>query len=209
LQRIVENGGAAMDPERLIASVLMGGLGRGMPSQTKVAVGMGLLGVALAAIEHFGKQQGGGTPPAGGRPLPPPPPSLPPPPPPGVPEPDELARELEAVLLVEAMAAAAHADGALDDEERARIVTRAQQAGLTADELAVVERALVAPPGAAALAARVATPAQAEQVYGASLLAVRVDSDAERAYLADLASRLRLAPEAVARLHRLLGTPAV
>lgn len=197
-----------MNPERLIASVLTGGLGRRMPSQTKMAVGMGLLGVAIAAIEHFGKQQGAGAPPAGGRSLPPPPPPGMPPPPPGVPEPDPAAREREAVLLVRAMAAAAHADGALDDEERARIVTRAQQAGLSAEELEVVEQAFAAPPDAASVAARVASPAQAEQVYAASLMAVRVDSEAERAYLADLASRLRLAPETVARLHRLLGAPA-
>jgi uncharacterized membrane protein YebE (DUF533 family) len=198
-----------MNPERLIASVLTGGLGRRMPSQTRMAVGMGLLGVAIAAIEHFGAQQGAGTKPAGGRPLPPPPPPGMPPPPPGVPEADPAAREREAVLLVEAMAAAAHADGALDDEERARIVTRAQQAGLAADELAVVERALASPPPAAEVAARVATPAQAEQVYAASLMAVRIDSDAERTYLADLAARLHLAPETAARLHRLLGAPAL
>ena len=197
-----------MNPEQLIASVLMGGLGRRMPSRTKAAMGMGLLGVAIAAIEHFSKQPGAGAPPAGGRPLPPPPPPSMPPPPPGVPDPEAGTRAAEAVLLVEAMAAAAHADGALDDDERARIVTRAQQAGLAADELAAVERALAAPPDAAALAARVATPAQAEQVYAASLMAVRVDSDAERAYLADLASCLRLAPETIARLHRLLGAPA-
>jgi uncharacterized membrane protein YebE (DUF533 family) len=194
-----------VNPERLIASVLTGGLGRRMPSQTKMAVGMGLLGVAIAAIEHFGKQQGAGAPPAGGRPLPPPPPPGMPPPPPGVPEP--ASRDREAALLVEAMAAAAHADGTLDDEERARIVTRAQQAGLAADELDVVERALAAPPAAADLAARAATPALAEQVYAASLMAVRVDSEAERAYLADLAARLRLSPDTTARLHRLLGAP--
>ena len=197
-----------MNPERLIANVLLGGLGRRVPSRTKAAVGMGLLGVAIAAIEHYTQSRSGNAaPPPGGRPLPPPPPPSPPPPPPRAPAAGAGERAREAILLVEAMAAAAHADGALDDEERARIVARAQQAGLAADELDLVQRALDAPPDAGTLTSRATTPALAEQVYAASLMAVRVDSEGERAYLADLAARLRLAPETVARLHRLLGAP--
>ena len=204
-----------MNPERLIGSLIFGGLGRRLPGRTKAAVGMGLLGVAIAAIEHFQQQKGvGGTPPPppGPRPLPPPlPPAMPPampPPPREAPAAAPAEREREAMLLVEAMAAAAAADGSLDDDERARITARAQGAGLAADELAFVQRALEQPPTAAEIAARVADTDQAEQVYAASLLAVRVDTEPERAYLADLAARLRLAPETVARLHCLLGAPA-
>ena len=113
------------------------------------------------------------------------------------------------MLLVEAMAAAARADGTLDDEERRRILARAGEAGLDAGELAFVERAIAQPPTAAELAARVGDAEQAQQVYAASLLAVRVDTDAERAYLGDLAARLRLSAETVTRLHRLLGAPPV
>jgi uncharacterized membrane protein YebE (DUF533 family) len=210
LSRDDRSGGGAVDPERLIGSVIFGGLGRRLPGRTKAAVGMGLLGVAIAAIEHFSQQGRGGAappPPPGGRPLPPPPPPSMPPPPPGVPEPTPLEREREAMLLVEAMAAVAWADGRLDENERARIAARAESAGLGAEELEFVRRTLEHPPAAAEIAARVSDSEQAEQVYAASLLAVQVDTEAERAYLADLAARLRLAPETVTRLRRLLGVP--
>lgn len=42
-------------------------------------------------------------------------------------------------------------------------------------------------------------------MYAASLLALRVDTDAEHAYLVELAARLGLAPATVDRIHALLG----
>ena len=48
---------------------------------------------------------------------------------------------------------------------------------------------MAAPLDVAALAAEVASPAQAAEVYAASLLAIDADTDAERSYLADLAAR--------------------
>lgn len=44
-------------------------------------------------------------------------------------------------------------------------------------------------------------PQLATAVYAASLLAITVDTDAERTYLAALAQRLRLDPALVATLH--------
>jgi uncharacterized membrane protein YebE (DUF533 family) len=51
-------------------------------------------------------------------------------------------------------------------------------------------------------------PGQAAEVYAASLLAIEVDSPAERAYLGLLAARLGLADELVASLHGAAGVPA-
>ena len=45
----------------------------------------------------------------------------------------------------------------------------------------------------------------AVQVYGASLLAIEVDTDAERDYLRQLAERLDLDGETVERVHAGLG----
>jgi uncharacterized membrane protein YebE (DUF533 family) len=185
-----------MDPERLLGSLIFGGLGRALPGGNRAALGMGLLGVAIAAIEHISQQ-------SQGRPAPPPPPPAPgghatPPPPP-------RGASAEAMLLVRAMIAAAHADGRLDDEERSHILERAQRGGLSVQEGAAVAAEMDTPLAAAELAAQVTAPEQAEQVYAASLLALRVDTDAEHAYLADLAARLGLSPATVNRIHSLLG----
>ncbi len=202
-----------MDAERVLGSLIFGGLGRGLPRGNRAAIGMGLLGVAIAAIEHISQQGHGGAapqpppPPPGGCPTPPPPPRSTPQPYHGAaPAADGSGRAGEAMLLVRAMIAAAHADGRLDEEERARILERAQRGGLSAQESVAVAAEMDSPLPAAALAAQVTGPEQAEQIYAASLLALRVDTEAEHAYLAELAARLGLAPAAVNRIHNLLGS---
>ena len=55
----------------------------------------------------------------------------------------------------------------------------------------------------------VSDPQTAAQVYAASLLAVNVDTPAERAYLRDLSRKLGLDDQVVASLHSVLGAPAV
>ena len=56
--------------------------------------------------------------------------------------------------------------------------------------------------------AQASSPELAVQVYAASLLAIEVDTAAERAYLRDLAARLGLDASAVARVHQALGVAA-
>ena len=51
--------------------------------------------------------------------------------------------------------------------------------------------------------------AVASQVYGASLLAINVDTEQEASYLRSLAAGLKLDPATVARLHELTGAPKV
>jgi len=111
------------------------------------------------------------------------------------------------MLLVRAMIAAAHADSVLDEEERRAIVDRLAGAELTAEDRETVARELEAPWTAEQLAAHVTSRRLAEEVYAASLLAIRVDAPAEREYLMRLARLLGLDHDTVARLHRLLGAP--
>jgi uncharacterized membrane protein YebE (DUF533 family) len=48
-------------------------------------------------------------------------------------------------------------------------------------------------------------PMVGAQVYAASLLSIEVDTAAEQDYLRRLAAGLQLGPEAVARIHQILG----
>ena len=199
----------------------LGGMGRGrMPG--KAALGMGILGVAMAAFEHFSNQDRDASPSATGSPgsgsSPPPPPrsatpapgaapppfggSSPPPPPGSIPPPPS---ETDPVLLLRAMIGAAHADGSLDDAERRRITSHLERARLTGEERSFLASELEAPRPLADIVASVKTPADAEQVFAVSLLAVDVDSQAERAYLEQLRQALGIEPLKAVEIARCIG----
>jgi uncharacterized membrane protein YebE (DUF533 family) len=208
-----------MDAERLLGSLITGSLSRGTRGINKGALAIGAIGIAMAAWEHYQQQQRASAAGQGFPPPPPPPgtgPAMPSPPPgagPAIPPPPPAAApggaaEREAMLLIRAMVAAAHADGQLDAEERARILDRVRAAGLGAEEQARLGTTLVAPPTIDELVGGVTSPDLAEQVYIVSLLAIRPDTEAERGHLAALARALALDGTAVARLHRLVGVPA-
>jgi len=110
-------------------------------------------------------------------------------------------------LALQAMIAAAKADGQIDQDEMNRILGR-----LDADDVTDAERRFVLdeirkPLDPADLAKDVRNHAQAAEVYAASLLAIDIDSEAERAYLRNLAAALRLDPGVVSFLHRTTGAP--
>lgn len=111
-------------------------------------------------------------------------------------------------LVLRAMISAAKADGQIDQAEMEKIVGKASADGVTDEEKAFVMTEMRAPVDVAALAAEVRSPAQAAEVYAASLLAIDIDSDAEKAYLRQLAAALRLDGAAVSELHRMTGAPA-
>jgi uncharacterized membrane protein YebE (DUF533 family) len=111
-------------------------------------------------------------------------------------------------LLVRAMISAAKADGAIDQAEMQKIIGKIGDGGVTEAEKAFVMAELAAPLDLDALAADARSPAQAAEVYAASLLAIDLDTEAERAYLRDLARALRLDPGTVAQLHQMTGAPA-
>jgi uncharacterized membrane protein YebE (DUF533 family) len=116
--------------------------------------------------------------------------------------------EDEARLMLRAVIQASKADGTIDGEEIARIRSRLAAAGEEEEARGFVEAELRRPIDIPALAAAVRSPAQAARVYAASLLAIEVDTAAERDYLAQLATALRLPRDAVARIHDALGVPA-
>lgn len=218
-----------IDTNKLLGGLLGNAMGKdklGSGMGGKAAVGMGILGVAMAAAEHFmGQkstqdpqpphyppnsygQQGRHAPP----PLPPqappqtspaPPsgaqaPSMAPPPPPSA----SASEQDTGTLLIRAMIAAAHADGVLDAEEMQRILGRLQALDLSAEEQSFLLREMQQPKTPEDLASAVGTPELARQVYAVSLLAVDVDTPEEEAYMLRLQQLLGLDHDAVEAVRK-------
>lgn len=202
------------NPEKMLGSLLMGGLSRkrGLGGLLSGGAALGLAGVAMEAAEHFmnsAKQKGGAppSPPSGGQGAPPPPPpgagaSTPPPAPAPAAAPTPPPSVEQAVLLIRAMIAAANADGVIDTEERQRILTKLDAARLDPEERSFMEAELTRPHSAAEIAAEVQGPELARQIYLVSLLAVEVDTPQERNYLETLAGLLGLDAAVVTGLHK-------
>lgn len=215
-----------IDAGKLLGGLLGNSLGKGnLGSQfgTKAVVGMGVLGVAMAAAEHFLQQRSAPQPHQAPQQTITPPPGVPqggpgasgahaapppPPPPPGSrvapPAPPTLSQEDQqtATLLIRAMIAAAHADGVLDTEEENRIFGRLQSAGLTDEEQSFIRRELHAPWPVEAIAAQAKTPDLAKQVYTASFLAIVVDTQAEESHLQRLQELLSLDQDIAAGIRK-------
>lgn len=113
--------------------------------------------------------------------------------------------EENAKLMIRAMIQAAKADGAIDETERATILSHLKDA--SDEEIAFVQAELDAPVDVAGLAAAVNETARA-QVYSAALMAITVDTDAEKAYLKGLA-QLGLDDATVATIHAASGKPQI
>ncbi len=208
------------NPEKLLGGLLMGGSRRrsGLGSLISSGAALGLAGVAMEAVEHFmdkSKPPASGSPPSGPPPLqtsvpsqpPPAPGASTPPPPPGAtvaappPPPsasfgsesvDAEKTGQEAVLLIRAMIAAANADGVIDEEERNRILKKLETVDLSDQEHSFIVKELLSPAGLEDIVAQVKSPEMAKMVYTVSLLAIEVDTDAERTYMNTLARRLSL-----------------
>lgn len=114
--------------------------------------------------------------------------------------------EENAKLMIRAMIQAAKSDGAIDADERDKILSHLGDA--SDEEIAFVQAELDAPLDIAGLAAKVGEASKA-QVYSASLMAIQVDTEAERIYLRQLAAALGLDAGAVAAIHAGMGKPAV
>lgn len=208
------------DPERLLRQMLGGALGGalggdrgrkkyksrggiggalgGLGGGSKAALGLGALGVAMAAWEHYKGQSSA----AGAQTSAPAPPLAmgPPPPPPPLHAPSTTTAAAsafsatvvsEALLVIRSMIAAAAADGLIDGNEREAILGRARAAGLDPDDLAALRSELAQPLSMPELLAQ--TPPQlAREVYAAALITISVDTEAERRWLQRLAEGLKL-----------------
>lgn len=112
--------------------------------------------------------------------------------------------EENARLMIRAMIQAAKSDGEIDADERKIILDHLSDA--SEDEIAFVEAALDAPVDPMALARDTGDTMRA-QVYSAALMAIAVDTEAERTYLRGLAQALQLDDDTVADLHKTMGRP--
>lgn len=101
-----------------------------------------------------------------------------------------------ALTLVQAMIAAAKADGHIDAGERAHIMEKVKISGLDTEAEAFIEKELADPLDMDALVAAAKTEEQKVEIYTASRLTIEPDSRAERGYLDLLAGRLGL-PDAL------------
>ncbi|MGH1452000.1 MAG: tellurite resistance TerB family protein [Paracoccaceae bacterium] len=117
----------------------------------------------------------------------------------------EMSEE-NARLMIRAMIQAAKADGEIDADERTKILDQLDDA--SEEEIAFVQAELNAPIDVETLAAD-AQGSMKAQVYRAALMAVLVDTPAEKAYLQALASALGLDDAAVAEIHSSMGRPAL
>jgi hypothetical protein len=118
--------------------------------------------------------------------------------------PVSVAAESNAKLMIRAMIQAAKADGEIDADEQAKILEQLKDAD--ASEVAFVKEQLSAPLDPMALASETGEAMKA-QVYSMSLMAVKVDSAAEVAYLRQLAAGLGLSDAARDQVHAAMGVP--
>ena len=127
----------------------------------------------------------------------------------GLREPQTPAEEAElqstALLALRAMINAAKADGAIDGGEMSRIMGKLGELGTDTEARDFVMGELQKPLDLDALVRAVKSREVAVQIYGASLLAIDVDTPAERDYLQRLANALGLDGETVERVHASLG----
>ncbi|WP_374605156.1 tellurite resistance TerB family protein [Arenimonas sp.] len=187
--------------------------GFGMPSGGQMAVGLGVLGVAMAAYEHYSQKSAAPAPqPMAGAglgtavpPPAPPGPAVPPPAPPAAA--DTALRTEQAMHLLRSMITAAHADGLMDPEERDAILDRAREAGLDPEELQMLDAEMRAPFTLDQLVVRTPVALRAE-TYAAALVAITADTDEERAFLDRLAGSLEIDQATRRDLHARLGLDA-
>jgi uncharacterized membrane protein YebE (DUF533 family) len=104
------------------------------------------------------------------------------------------ARDDMSLGLLRAMIAAAKADGHIDAAEQQKIFGKLDGLDLDNEAKAFVMDELRKPLDIDAVVAAATTPELAVEIYTASVLAIDPDDPAEQAYLAMLASRLRLDP---------------
>jgi len=176
----------------LAGMLLGGGTNRGASS----GGGMAILGtLAMAAFKHWQQSQSAGA--AAAMPAIAPQQFA------------ELTSPQAETLVLRAMISAAKADGQVDDEEIERIVGKIDDDGVSAEEKQFITSELRAPLNLQALVADVPDALVGTQVYAASLLAINLDTEAERNYLRTLAQMLQLDASAVERLHSLTGAPQV
>jgi uncharacterized membrane protein YebE (DUF533 family) len=121
-------------------------------------------------------------------------------------EADREELENRADLALRAMINAAKADGKIDESEAHRIVGKLQEIGADAKAQRYVLELMKSPMMTEKLiAAAEGHPNLAAELYAASLMAIEVDTPAEKNYLADLAAGFGLSPDVAQRIEEMVG----
>jgi uncharacterized membrane protein YebE (DUF533 family) len=108
-------------------------------------------------------------------------------------------------LIVKAMVNAAKADGQIDEDEFQKVVGELQGDGITQAEREFLLAEVRKPLSTAEIVQAVSDRQTGAQVYAASLLAIEVDTPAEKQYLQQLARDLGLDSHVVGQIHTALG----
>jgi uncharacterized membrane protein YebE (DUF533 family) len=103
--------------------------------------------------------------------------------------------------LLQAMVAAAKADGHVTPDERLTIDAQLARLGLEAEAQALIAAELDSPLDVGRIAGLARNEAEAVEIYTASLLVVDAEGPAEKGYLAMLAARMGLEEGLVAHIH--------
>ena len=115
----------------------------------------------------------------------------------------------DAEIILIAMIDAAKADGQVDPDELTRIMNTMKSSGIGQEGMNYVIQKLQGPMETAKIVAAVkGRPDLAAQVYSASLMAIDVDTDAERNYLNKLAKAMGLSPAVVQNIEQLTSGSA-
>jgi uncharacterized membrane protein YebE (DUF533 family) len=109
------------------------------------------------------------------------------------------------VKLVQAMIAAAKADGHIDAQEQSRIFSKLDESSFNTEEKAFLMDELRKPLDIDAIVRLANSDEQAVEIYAASYLAIDPDDPAEKAYLAMLGARMKLDPDLVTNIHKEIG----
>jgi uncharacterized membrane protein YebE (DUF533 family) len=119
---------------------------------------------------------------------------------------EQEALEKDAEVIVKAMINAAKADNRIDEKEIEKIVGKLEEDGLTNEEKEFFMQEARKPMDTdAVIRSAVQNPEMAAQIYAASLLAIEVDTPAERRYMQDLASALGLNSEVTGTIEGYFG----
>jgi uncharacterized membrane protein YebE (DUF533 family) len=111
------------------------------------------------------------------------------------------AKETIGKASIRAMIMAMKADGQIESGEKAKLFDRLGKVDLSDEEKAFLFEEMAKPLDVTAVVADATTPELAASLYAASLVAINLDGAPEKAYLADLATRLNLDAGLVSTLH--------
>jgi uncharacterized membrane protein YebE (DUF533 family) len=121
----------------------------------------------------------------------------------------QAERNALGVKLLQAMIAAAKADGHIDAEEQKRIFSKLDEAGLNTEEKGFLMDELRKPLDIDAIVSLADNEEQAVEIYAASCFSITPDDASEKAYLDMLAARLKLPAELKSSIDRQVSAVSV